>query len=88
MTVLAWCDPPEGLHRWSKRLQPVMERPGEWAMVMETQSVTSVRSTVKHFRNGTTVIPPGRWVFRTGKSPMNAGHWGVWAKYLGPEDEL
>lgn len=81
MTV-QWCDPPVGrVDGWPRRLAPVMERPGMWALVSEYRVEASARGAVRDLRIGRLHSPPGSWEFRSSRT---GELYGVWAKYVGP----
>lgn len=91
-----WCNPPRhGV--WVNLLEPVMKRPGVWALVrsdyrraeLAQQAVRDLRSAARGdvvIRTGRAraVIPPGRWEFQSGQIGRNEVGWGVWARWLGP----
>lgn len=86
--TLEWCDPPGPAFRWSDLLAPLMERPGQWAMVRTYDRANDAYQAANYLRgasNGTTRsrVPDGRWVFRSRQVDFDVAEWGVWAKYLG-----
>lgn len=90
-TTVEWCDPPElgfagqntKAGKWIRILEPLMERPGQWARVHVYEKSSQSRNTVSHLKRGIRLMPPGRWEFVSRQ--IDEG-FGVWAKYLGPED--
>ena len=86
---IIWEDPPDTKHlpsnrgHWSKILETVMTRPGEWARIAELPSVTA-RNLQQTLRTARTKRPPGRWEFATRKKKVGADTSRVYARYLGP----
>lgn len=85
---LKWCDPPSH-PKWKDRLAPLLERPGEWALVRTYDRAESAHNAAGYLRgsaNGSTRsrVPPGRWLFRSRQVDFDVAEWGVWAKFLGP----
>lgn len=68
---------------WWELLEPVMERPGEWARVREMLK-SSAEATVQHLKRRVRDYPPGRWEFRSRRTGQ--GMSAIYARYLGPED--
>jgi hypothetical protein len=58
------------------RLTPLMERPGEWAMVHRAS--TRAATAASALRNREYHYPPGKWEFRS-------SHRELFARYIGPE---
>lgn len=84
MTV-KWQEPPlRGPGTWEARLLPLMERPGEWALVHETPSAGSARSARQQLVDGRFSVPQGEWEF-TARKTNKGGE--VYARYLGPKNE-
>lgn len=76
---------PESL--WYQRLLPVMERPGQWAMVKEAK-ITSAKSLVGQLRRRILLVPDaeGQWEFVSTQSKED-GNRRIYARYLGPKEE-
>lgn len=93
-----WCDPPVRRRRgrprgrvWAPLLEPVMERPGQWALVRQYPDALRARTAIAGLNQstrggGTLVIPPGRWEFCSRQTEEVTPRWGIWARYLGPEE--
>jgi hypothetical protein len=88
-----WCEPtslaaPGRHHRWVHILEPVTERPGEWALVQTYDDALRARNHVRDLRRSVRAgdrvavrVPPGDWEFRHGR--MEDGTHGLWARWLG-----
>lgn len=78
---VVWKDPPRYSDQrvvWPERLEPLKERPGDWAMVYTAGSEASARSTVVRLKNGNLKLPEGQFEFdRDGCD--------IYARYLGSE---
>lgn len=91
MSEIVWEDPPEPATGrkgvWFERLSPLMEKPGEWARVLDTLFARTAYGTVtviKQGKSGTRSMnrPPGQWEACARKVD---GKFYVYARYLGPE---
>lgn len=94
MTV-TWCNPPRtggglsGVTAWTRRIIPVMERPGEWALVRDDfVNPSSSYNAQRDLRNGRSAPdrPAGVWEFRAGRLPDGHYRWGVWARWFPIDD--
>ena len=85
MTDVIWEEPaPCGRRQWWYRVEPCLDRPGEWARVHETFTYVSASAAVRDLRRGNRLrIPDGQWEFRAGKISLD--RWGVYARWLGPK---
>jgi hypothetical protein len=84
MSVI-WKEPPErGPGVWLKRLEPLLERPGEAALVYEAPSEATARTVRARLVNGEYLTPPGEWEFSSHKTEDGRGE--VYARYLGPSE--
>jgi hypothetical protein len=75
---------------WASALAPLIDRPGDWALVRtydrKPGAVDIVRSLRQAARGlGTVRIPPGRWEFTQRRVRPGVDEWGVWARYLGED---
>lgn len=82
-TEIEWRDPPRrggsgtSADLWSVRLRPLMDRPGEWAMVRRFNVAATTATKASQLRNGRLSIPDGEWEFA-------ARGVELFARYLGP----
>jgi len=81
-----------GVGIWAPLLEPLMERPGEWARVRTYRRANPAYQAQKDLTRGAnqtskTMVPPGRWEFKSGKLRPDDGLWAIWARYLGPGEE-
>jgi hypothetical protein len=84
---LTWEDPPQAKGskgRWFRLLEPVMERPGQWARVLVQPGRRHLGSVVTELRGGKYLIPPGKWEFTSRR--MESRETALYARYLGPQD--
>jgi hypothetical protein len=81
---IVWEDPPEGhAGRWVRRLEPLMERPGAWAKVIE-QPGRHLGNVATQLRARKFRVPPGSWEFKSRRTGPETT--ALYARYLGPED--
>lgn len=86
-----WCDPPPAVRSlWRELLDPVTERPGDWALVRTYGRHSSAVDAVRKLRlasrgGGNVVIPEGQWEFVQRPIERHKPEWGVWARYGGDE---
>jgi hypothetical protein len=81
---IIWKDPPMGKNRggvWVKRLSPLMEHPGRWALVHQSGN----SSTITYLKRRITLIPDGEWEFKSRR--IENGRTEIYARYLGPTEE-
>ena len=84
MSVI-WKEPPErGPGVWMRRLEPLMQRPGEHALVYKAPSEGTARTVRNRLTNGDYVVPEGRWEFSSHRTEEGGE---VYARYLGPKEE-
>ncbi len=91
MTVI-WKDPPtenapvkRTYHRpWVTRLEPVMERPGKWALVDIFSHYQKAQRTAYRLTQRAVVLPPGRWEFLAVRTEDRGGE--LYARFLGIEE--
>lgn len=75
MSTLRWeAPPPSG---WEERLEPLLERPNEWAAVRDCDTSRAAHQAAYLLRKRTYGVPPGHWEFV-------ARGFTVYARYLGP----
>ena len=94
MSDVVWETPsPAGLTRrggyngvWRDRLEPLMDRPGEWARVYEA-ALNSRGTIMGHMKHRRYVYPEGRWEFTTRTNPDDPTRYYLYARYLGPDEE-
>lgn len=67
-------------------LRAMREEPGEFVRIVAYDKKSTATGTADGLRKGRRGIPEGRWEIRTSKIP-NDGRFGVYAKYLGPEEK-
>jgi hypothetical protein len=79
---IVWRDPPSRT-RWTQRLEPLKERPGEWGRVQVTKKPEQAHSQAGALRAGKFAVPEGEWEF-TSRKTMNGGE--VYARFLGPKE--
>lgn len=97
---LVWQEPPPNRRnaKWAEALRPLMAQPGRWARIMTVPSrrlASHYASAINHnarYRNkpaSRIVIPPGRWeaVTRRLYEGEEQGWFGLFVRYLGPEEE-
>lgn len=85
MTV-QWCDPPTLMGPWVTVLLPVMERPGQWALVREFSRRSQASGAARYLRNHPGArVPPGGWEFKHGPLVPDQPRFGVWARFLGED---
>lgn len=86
---ITWKDPPPIERRinsryyidWKEHLSPLLERPGEWALIHTAESAADAAQVAVSLKNGKRSTPRPRdpWEFtRRGKE--------VYARYLGPKE--
>ena len=79
---IVWEEPPprerKGGHPrvWLERLAPLVERPGEWARILDAETAKRATSTATNLRLGKVKVPPGEWEFA-------ARGQRVYARFLG-----
>lgn len=79
MTI--WCDPPPV--RWAEFLNPVMERPGNWALARKYATRSQAEDAYRYLVYARrAAVPKGHWEFAV---RAWAGEFGLWARWLGPE---
>jgi hypothetical protein len=66
--------------KWTARLAPLVDRPGEWAMVATYPEAQRAYIQVRNLKRAVSV-PPGQWEF-TGRAVDGRGE--VYARFLGP----
>lgn len=72
----------KGRKSWPERLEPLKERPGEWARVFESTTLENARQYASGLKKpGRYALPEGRFEFRAG--PLKNGKGGVYARYIG-----
>lgn len=79
--MIDWREPPPkrwNYLRWTLKLKPVMERPGQWAVVKVCTTPGYARNLAYQLRRRQRIIPPGEWEFRSAGLE-------VFARYLGPQ---
>jgi hypothetical protein len=78
--AIEWRDPPRSARKsvWSEILSPLLDRPGEWAMVRRYPAHGHASSAAYALRHGNIERPPGKWDF----VPV---HGELFARYIGPE---
>lgn len=87
---IVWKDPPPlskyGAHGiWERRLAPLVERPGEWAVVKETAKTnTSIAAQLRR-RVYRIPFPSHEWEFVQRSSDHNTIE--IYARYLGPKED-
>jgi hypothetical protein len=74
---IEWRDPPAKRLRWRDRLAPLIERPGEWAMVHRASTPGRAMTDTSALRHGRLITPPGKWEFTSDGVE-------VFARYVGP----
>ena len=67
---------------WMKRLGPLLDKPGKWAMVFET-SRASAYSTIRNLHAGRYRVPPGQWEFTSRVDDLGNGR--VYARWVGEQ---
>lgn len=84
MNDIEWRDPPSAYSGrkagdWANVLLPLMERPGQWAMVRRYENKASCQASAYALRNRRLKYPAGSWEFvaRDGE---------LFVRYLGPEE--
>ena len=65
---------------WIERLRPLLERPGVWAKVHQTDESQQASNAAAAIRRGSVILPPGLWDAHARK--LNGEHWVV-ACFLG-----
>ena len=75
-----WEEPSHGV--WWDRLAPLLERPGTWAVVYETDQASTARKYASNLTSGRYNLPPGRFEFR---GQERDGNGAIYARYLGKD---
>lgn len=84
MSDIEWIDPPaQKAIDWMERLAPLVERPGEWAVVARKAKPSTAYSTANNLRHGLVRIPDGVWEFQAATDPETR-EGVVRACYVGP----
>jgi hypothetical protein len=83
---IVWEDPPPakqgGWLPWRDRLQPLRDRPNEWARVSNFPTVAAARSIAGPLSAGKIAVPEGKWEFTARE--LEDGRGAIYARYLGP----
>lgn len=89
MAEPVWMDPEECATgergKWIRLLTPLMDHPKRWALVDTKPSGKTAATAAMNLRRGVSRHPEGRWEFASRK--LEDGHSGVFARYLGPEED-
>lgn len=81
VTDLVFCEPPSQRDTWTRRLLPLLDRPGEWARVAVYARSDRAYTAAKDLRRGRCPLThEGRWDFVARGCDDRSG-WGVWARY-------
>lgn len=89
MSEIVWEDPPAtkfgtvSAGAWVRRLSPLLEHPGRWALVSGEFS-TGVAAQLKA---GKVRTPPGRWEFTSRGAGDGSRRGKIYARYLGPDEK-
>lgn len=81
---IIWEEPPErtsGASKWVRKLQPLTQRPNQWARIATQKSKGSAASLASQLRNGGLKRPSGAWEFQAHDTL-------VYAQYLGEDESL
>lgn len=76
---IEWREPPRLERNWQALLEPLKERPSEWAVVATYPSGESARSTAYRLRSGLLKTPSGFFEFASSGNDVHA-------RYLGESD--
>jgi hypothetical protein len=66
---------------WVARLEPLMDRPMEWARVATRPTRMGAAGAVNALKHGRLEAPPGKWEFA---ARTVDGEHRVYARYMGP----
>jgi len=84
LTVL-WEDPISmGPGVWIERLEPLMKRPGKWAMVYEANTARTAYNIRTELVNRRYRIPDGVWEFKARKAKTGGK---VYARFISAKSE-
>lgn len=88
MSVFEWADPPQRHHGprgprvWDERLKPLLERPGQWAIVYRAATRNAAGVAMTAIRTGRVrVTLPGRFEFTTREGDDGSGV--LYARWMG-----
>lgn len=87
--MTTWCNPPTHRGRlWVELLTPVMDRPGEWALVRSYDRPEAAQQGAKYLRDSASGrrrgrVPAGQWEFTSRQVQWDVAEWGVWARWMG-----
>lgn len=59
--------------------------PNQWGRIATYTMASNASRTATELRSGKRQRPPGRWEFTNG--PTDDKRFGIWARYLGPNEE-
>lgn len=77
---IEWREPPRLERNWQALLEPLKERPHEWAVVATYPSSESARSTAYRLRSGLLKMPSGSFEFASSGNDVHA-------RFLGEEGD-
>ncbi len=81
--TVKWEEPPiVGPGVWESRLLPLIDRPGEWAVVYETDKTATAHTIRNQLLAGRYGLPSGRWEFKARKTGAGGK---IYARYLEPK---
>lgn len=85
-TEIVWEDPaPRRTGRggqfgiWIERLSPLLEHPGRWAVVLESETPSRAYGIAHNLSHHRLRVPPGEWEYTARGNK-------VYARYLGPDE--
>lgn len=82
---IEWITPPEPKSiNWRERLAPLVDKPGEWAVVARKPKPSTAYSTANNLRSGKCRVPEGEWEFQAA-TDIETGEGLVRACYVMPK---
>lgn len=82
MTVI-WKAPRKSV--WEERLEPLLERPGDWAVVFTCDTPEAAYVHCSNLRNGRLTLPEAPGIFQFAAQKSEDGKGEVFARYMESE---
>jgi hypothetical protein len=89
VSKIVWCDPPPNTRtapsRWVEKLNPFLERPGQWGIVQTWAFTSYSAANQARHRLITNAYMPGKWEFMVSKLDDCVA---LFVRYLGPDEDV